>query len=147
MQAGDQLARAAHHRRDEHVDVTVVGVAAAQQVGRGVADRGLVTQVEAHQAASVLWAMASPQSFATTGIPESSAAATASSGSGTLRSGSTGTPYWASRRFERASERVVEVIGVKPDHTAWVRSFQYSSRRTRLSSLPASVRGSSSRSS
>src|SRR5262249_37179913 len=56
---------------------------------------------------SVLWAMASPQSFTATGKPIRSAASAASSGVATTCSCGTGMPYTPTSRFDAASERVV----------------------------------------
>ncbi len=57
---------------------------------------------------SVLWAIASPLSFATTGYPISSAASPAAAAESTNRSGAIGTPWAASRAFEARSDKVVE---------------------------------------
>ena len=63
------------------------------------------------------------------------------------RSSSTGTPYRARSCFDSASDRVARrtVLGAHTDGGRGPR--QYSSRSTRFSSLPESVRGSSSRTS
>jgi hypothetical protein len=58
-----------------------------------------------------LCAIRSPHSFTTTGKPSASAASTAASAVATVRSGSAGTPYGASRSFDAASDSV----GTEPE--------------------------------
>lgn len=55
---------------------------------------------------SVLCAIESPHSLATTGNPRPAAATTAASGSSTTASGAMGTPWPANRRLDSASESV-----------------------------------------
>ena len=92
-QPSDQLAVAANHRRDQHGDVTVVdrGPSPAAR-WRPPGPRSASARPSRTRPRSVLWAMWSPQSLATTGKPSSPAAAPPPSGSVARRSGSTGRP-------------------------------------------------------
>ena len=109
--AGDQLAIAPDHRRDEHVDLAVVRRGGGEQLGRrGRRTASASRMFSLTSPRSVLWAMASPLSLTTTGKPSSVAAATASSAVATRRSPATGTPNPASSCFDSDSDRVRDDI-------------------------------------
>ena len=84
------------------------GSAASKQLGRGGVARLLASPSRRRtRPRSVLWAIASPHSFTTTGNPIAVAAAAASSALATSRSSANGSPKPARSRFEAASDRVV----------------------------------------
>ena len=145
VHAGDQLAGPAHHRRDEQLDRRrPPGSRRPSSASAASRDRTLVAQVEAHQAALGLVGDGVAAELHHDREPElRRPRRPRRRRSRRCARAAPGTPNSASRRFERASERVVG--GHRPPtlaiQTAWVRSLQCSSRSTRLRSLPASVRG------
>ena len=157
VQPGDELAVAAHHRRDEQLDRRRRRAwRRASSSAAAARPRPRRARFEAHQPALGLVgdrvaARASPPP----GSRASAAAATASSASATralVEHGDAVLGEQALRVGFGEGRRRRGLIGpptLRPPtaQTAWLRSFQYSSRRTRFSSLPESVRGSSSRSS
>ena len=144
-EAGDELAVAAHHRRDEQLDGAVVGTGRAEQLGRGLARGVGVARVRAGRARARSCARsrrrtASPRPGSRSRRrrrprrPASARRALVEHGDAVLARGAAWT------RPRRACSR-------DDVHTAELRPCQYSSRSTRLRSLPESVRGSSARSS
>ncbi len=82
------------------------GVAAASRAVAASSTAPASRRLRRTRPRSVLCAMRSPHSFATTGYPSSVAAAAASAAVATIRSPSTGMPCSASSALEAASDRV-----------------------------------------
>ncbi len=135
----DELPRSPHHRRDEHRDLTVGRRGRGEQLGRGRSHRVGVAQAEPHQTPFGLVGDRLAAQLHDHRVPDRL-------GGRDRTVGVAGLPFVEDRHAVARDEPLRRGLRERA-HTAEVRPCQYSSRSTRLSSLPESVRGSSVRSS